>query len=312
MLDFLKQTFKEFSEDRCTTLAASLAYYTIFSLPPLLFILVTVVSFGLSVTTESEKAEQRAQEVIQQQAAGMLGNESASSMIESILENRKNDQGSWWKTGISIIGIIIGATGVVAALQDSLNRVWQVKADPKAGGGWLSIITKRLLSLSMILGLGFILLVSLVLTALLTGVSERLMGAIGIHAGLGQVINYVVQFLIILVVFAALFRFMPDAIIRWRDVLVGAFATAVLFMVGQLVLHWYLASSDPGQQLGSAAGSVAVVLIWIYYSALILLFGAEVTQVYAQRYGDGVKPEPHAVQFEEKITSKGDSSAQSA
>ena len=308
MLDFIKKTFSEFSEDRCTTLGASLAFYTIFSLPPLLFILVTIVSWGLSMTQAGD-AEQRAQEVIQQQASGIIGNESASSMIQTILENRKNDQGTWWKTAISIVGILIGATGVVAAIQDSLNRVWEVKADPKTGGGWWAIVIKRLLSLSMILGLGFILLVSLLLTAIFTTLGDKMLGAVGISAGVGQAVNYVMQFIIIVVVFGALFRFMPDAIIRWRDVFVGALVTAVLFMVGQFVLHWYLSSSDPSDQLGSAAGSLAVVLIWVYYSSLIFLYGAEVTQVYAQKYGEGVQPEPNAVHFEETIKRRGDATA---
>lgn len=309
MLDFIKKTFSEFSEDRCTTLGAALAYYTIFSLPPLLFILVTVMSWGLSATTSGDGAEQRAQEAIQQQVSGMLGNESATSVIQTILENRKNDQGSWWKTLISVVGILIGATGVVAAIQDSLNRVWGVKPDPKTGGGWWSIVVKRLLSLSMILGLGFILLVSLMLTAVLTTLGERALSTIGITAGVGQIVNYAVQFLVVVVVFGAIFKFMPDAVIRWRDILVGAVVTAVLFMVGQFALHWYLASSDPGQQLGSAAGSVAVVLIWVYYSALIFLLGAEITQVYAQRFGKGVQPEPNAVHFEETIKRRGEATA---
>lgn len=300
MIDFLKKTFSEFSADRCTTLAAALAYYTVFSLPPLLFLLVTVVSTSLSAFYESGQAEEKAQSVIVGQVSSMIGNEQATSAITTMMEQSQADGGNWWKSLISLAGIAFGATGVVAALQDSLNRVWSVKPDPEAGG-IKYFITKRLLSFGMILGLGFILLVSLLITAVLNGISGQLLSKIGIESIAGTIINYGVQFLMITVVFAAIYKFMPDAVIRWRDVFVGAVVTAILFLIGQFGLHWYLSASNPGEQLGSAAGSLAVVLVWIYYSAIIFLLGAEVTQVYADRYGSGVEPEDNAVKYEERV-----------
>lgn len=299
-MSFLKQVFSEFSSDRCTTLAAALAYYTVFALPPLLYLLLTILTFGLSLAYDSEQADQKAHSVIERQAAQLLGNQAASDEISHILENDKQSGGKWWKTLISFAGILIGATGVVAALQDSLNRVWGVKPDPETTG-IKDVIAKRLLSFAMILGLGFVLLVSLILSSLLSGAGEKIGSLIGIESIAATVINYVVQAAVILVVFAAIFRFMPDAEVHWRDVLVGAAVTTLLFLVGQYVMQLYFSYSDPGAQLGSAAASLAVILVWVYYSGLILLLGAEVTQVYAVQYGSGITPEEHAVQVVEEV-----------
>ncbi|MGV3485077.1 MAG: YihY/virulence factor BrkB family protein [Planctomycetaceae bacterium] len=299
-MSFLKQVFSEFSGDRCTTLAAALAYYTVFALPPLLYLLLTILTFGLSVAYDSEQADRKAHKVIERQAAQLLGNQAASEEISNILESDKQSGGKWWKTLISFAGILIGATGVVAALQDSLNRVWGVKPDPETTGV-KDVIAKRLLSFAMILGLGFVLLVSLILSSLLSGAGEKIGSLIGIESLVASVINYVVQAAVILVVFAAIFRFMPDAEVHWRDVLVGAAVTTLLFLVGQYVMQLYFSYSDPGAQLGSAAASLAVILVWVYYSGLILLLGAEVTQVYAVRYGSGITPEKHAVQVVEEV-----------
>lgn len=304
MIDFVKQTFAEFSKNRCTTLAAALAYYTIFSLPPLIFLLVGVLSFSLSAIYGSDAAEEKAEVVVQQQVEQMVGNAEAGETINEILDNRQQESGTWWKSLLSIVGILVGATGVVAALQDSLNRVWEVKPDPE-DSGIKDYLMKRVLSLGMIVGLGFILLVSLVLSAVLTSAGERIAAGIGIDASLASAINYVVQFLVSVVVFAAIFKFMPDAIVRWRDVIAGAFITAVLFLVGRLVLQLYLGNSEPGAQLGSAAASLAVLLVWVYYTSMIVLYGAEVTQVYATRYGEGIRPEAHAVRFSEVVRQKG-------
>ena len=198
----------------------------------------------------------------------------------------------------------MGATGVVAALQDSLNRVWEVKPDPE-DSGIKDYLMKRFLSLGMIIGLGFILLVSLVLTAVLTSAGEQIAAGIGIDASVASIINYAVQFLVTFIVFAAIFKFMPDAIVRWKDVLAGALITSILFLIGRVVLTVYLGNADPGGQLGSAAASLAVMLVWVYYTSMIVLYGAEVTQVYASRFGEGIRPESHAVRFKEVIGEKG-------
>lgn len=299
-MDFIKQTFSEFFKDRCSTLAAALAYYTIFALPPLLYLLLTLITFGLSVAYDSEQAEEKARGILERQAAQMLGNEAAAGEISAILENNQQSGGQWWKTLLSFAGILVGATGVVAALQDSLNRVWSVKLDPESSG-IMDTIMKRVLSFGMILGLGFLLLVSLMVSAVLNGIGDRLGSIIGMDDSIGHLVNYTVQVLVAFTIFAAIFRFMPDVEIGWRDVVVGAAVTTILFLVGRFALEFYLSKSDPGAQLGSAAASLAVILVWVYYSAMILLFGAEVTQVYASRMGGGIVPQANAVRVVESI-----------
>jgi len=299
-MNFLKTTFNEFLEDRCTTFAASLAYYTVFALPPLLFLLVTVVTFGMSAMYEQEAAKEKARQLVKNQAAQMIGNPDASQEIDRILQNIEAQGGTWWKTLLSIVGIVIGATGVVAAIQDSLNYVWNVRPDPDEGGVW-AFLSKRLLSLAMILGLGFLLLISLVVSALATSLGGQIEQLIGISGAAASVVDYAMQLLVPLVVFAAIYRYMPDVRMHWKDVLVGALVTTILFMIGRFALQFYLSKSNPGEQLGSAAASLAVILVWVYYSAAIFLFGAEFTQVFARRYGRGMEPEAGAVRVVEHL-----------
>lgn len=295
-MNFIKQTFAEFSKDRCTTLAAALAYYTAFALPPMLYLLLSILTFGLSVMYDSEDAEAKAEGILHSQASQMIGNQAASEEIATILENNKNAEGKWWKTLLSFAGIIVGATGVVAALQSALNQVWEVKPDPEETG-WTDMLGKRLLSFGMILGLGFLLLVSLVVSSVLQGFSEW----IGVSGLLGGVVNFSVQAVVVLIVFAGIFKYMPDAIVEWKDVLVGAALTTALFLAGRFLLQIYFMYSEPGAQLGAAAASLAVLLVWVYYTAVIVLLGAEATQTYAVRYGSGIRPERDAVRVVEKI-----------
>ncbi|PAY16204.1 hypothetical protein CKO51_27920 [Rhodopirellula sp. SM50] len=303
-MDFLKKTFADFSKDRCTTLAAALAYYTAFALPPLLYLLLTILTFGLSVMYDSEAAEQKAQSILQSQASEMIGNPTATEEIGTILENNENASGKWWKTLLSFAGIVVGATGVVAALQASLNQVWEVKPDPEQAG-WKDMISKRVLSLGMIIGLGFLLLVSLVISSVLQGFSEM----IGVSGTMGEVVNFVVQALVVFVMFAAIFKYMPDAVVRWKDVFVGAAITTALFLVGRFAMQIYFNYSEPGAQLGSAAASIAVLLVWVYYTAIIVLLGAEATQVYAVTYGSGIRPEADAVRVVETLKRPGEASS---
>lgn len=299
-LSFLKQTFAEFSEDNCTTLAASLAYYTAFALPPLLYLLLSVLTLGMSVMYEGEQAQAKAQGVLTSQAAQMLGNQAAAEQIDTIIENNNRATGKWWKTLLSFAGIVVGATGVVAALQSALNQVWEVQPDP-AKAAWKTLIFKRLLSFAMILGLGFLLLVSLVVSSVLAAVGDRVGGVIGMSDTVASAANFLVQGLVVLVIFAAIFKFMPDAEVRWQDVVVGAVVTTVLFMLGRYVLELYFSYSEPGAELGAAAASLAVLLVWVYYSAMIVLLGAEATQVYAVKYGNGIQPEAGAVRVVREI-----------
>ncbi|MDM4017220.1 YihY/virulence factor BrkB family protein [Roseiconus lacunae] len=297
-MNFIKTTFADFSKDRCTTLSAALAYYTIFALPPLLYLLVIVMTFGLSLAYETEQAEQQAQSLLQQQAAQMIGNQAATDEIASIIEGDRDTGGKWWKTLISFVAIVVGATGVVSAIQDALNRVWSVKPDPETSTV-KDFLLKRLLSLAMILGLGFLLIVSLVVSTVLSAIGDQLTTWIGTDDFAAQMINYIVQGFVTYILFAAIFKFMPDAEIRWRDVAVGAAITTVLFLLGRFGLQYYLSQSSPGAQLGSAAASLAVILVWVYYSSMIFLLGAEATQVYAVQYGGGIRPQEGAVRVVE-------------
>jgi len=295
-MGFLKQTCADFAEDRCTTLAAALAYYTAFALPPLLYLLLSILTFGLSVMYDSEAAESKAQGMLESQASQMIGNRAASDNISTILENNQNAGGKWWKTILSVGGIILGATGVVGALQAALNQVWEVKPDPKQTS-WKDMISKRVISFGMILGLGFLLMVSLVVTSILQGFSEM----VGVSGVMGGVINFSVQAVAVFVMFCGIYKYMPDAVVNWKDVFVGAAITTVLFLVGRFALQIYFSYSDPGAQLGAAASSIAVLLVWVYYTAVIALFGAEATQTYATKYGSGIKPEADAVRVVETI-----------
>lgn len=295
-MGFVKEVFAEFSKDKCTTLAAALAYYTAFALPPLLYLLLALLTFGLSVMYDSEQAEQTAKSALKSQVSQMIGNPQASDQIEQILESTQQEAGKWWKTLLSVAGIVIGATGVVAALQTSLNQVWGVKVDPERSG-LLDMVRKRLLSFTMILGLGFLLVVSLVATAVLNGFSEW----IGASGALGEVINFTVQAVVVFVMFAAIFKYMPDAEVKWKDVMRGTAITTVLFLTGRFALQVYFSYSQPAAHLGAAAASFAVLLVWVYYTAIIVLLGAEATQVYAVQFGSGIQPEPHAVRVVEKI-----------
>ncbi len=300
MMDFLKRIFAEFSKNQCSTLAAALAFYTAFALPPLLYLLLTILTFGMSVMYDTEQAGAKAESVLKNQAAQMIGNPSASDAIATILDNNHKDGGKWWKTLVSLAGIIAGATGVVAALQMSLNQVWEVQPDPEKSG-ILNTAMKRLLSFGMILSLGFLLLVSLVVSSILAGIGDQISDVIGFSGTIASLIEFSVQAVVVLLIFAAIFKFMPDVTVPWRDVFVGAIVTTVLFLVGRYAMQLYFSYSAPGAQLGSAAASLAVLLMWIYYTAMIVLLGAEVTQVYAVRYGAGIQPEDGAVRVVREV-----------
>jgi membrane protein len=299
-MDFLKQTFSEFSKDKCSTLAAALAYYTAFALPPLVYLLLTILTFGMSAIYDSEQAAERAQSLLTSQTAQMMGNPAVSKQIETIIETNEKSDGKWWKAIVSFVGILVGATGVVGALQAALNQVWQVKPDPNQTG-FVDIIGKRLMSFGMILGLGFLLLVSLIASSVLSGLGSQIGGLIGLSGLTATIINFAVQAIVVLVMFAAIFKFMPDAKVDWKDVIVGATLTTILFLAGRAGMQVYFSYSEPGAQLGAAAASLAVLLVWVYYTAMIVLLGAEATQVYAVRYGEGIRPESKAVRVVETV-----------
>lgn len=273
----LKATFHDWSEDKAPRLAAGLAYYTVFSLVPLLVLVIAVAGFVLG-----GDAHVRAQ--VLGQVRGMVGAQGAqmlSSAIDAFAAGRRG-------LAASIFGIatlIFGATGVFSQLQDALDTIWEVE-HPRTRGIW-NAIKDRLLSATMILGTAFLLLVSLVLSAVLAFVVERFGGALADAVVVGQVLNITVSLVVITLLFAAIFKILPHTAVAWRDVWSGALVTAVLFVAGKELLALYLGSARVATAFG-AAGSLGIILLWVYYSAQILFFGAEFTQVWARYRGSRV------------------------
>ena len=287
-LGLLKATFKDFGEDECTVRAAALAYFTIFALPPLLTLLLMVAGLVWDPAD--------VQRALETQFAGMIGQQGAQGIHTMIAQADKPGSGGAFATIASLAGLAFGATGVFLQLQGALNRAWEVKPDP-AQGGVKRFITKRLLSLGMVLGIGFLLAVSLALTAGISAVGGALGG--GIPEGAMHVVTFVVTFVVLAGLFAALLKLLPDARVEWRDALVGGTATALLFTIGKFAIGFYLGRSSPGDAFG-AAGALAVILVWTYYSGIIVLLGAEFTQQWAKQRGAGVVPKEGAVRVVER------------
>lgn len=281
----LKETFKEWQEDKSSRLAAALAYYTVFSLAPLLIIVIAIA--GAIFGEEAARGE------IVSQIQGLVGQEGAT-VIEEAIQNADQPQISSIASIFSIIFLLIGASGVFAQLQESLNEIWNVKAQPK--NGLAGLIRKRILSFSAVLGIGFLLLVSLVISAVLSGISNYFSDLIPGVDFLWQILNFVVSFGVITLLFALMYKFLPDVKIDWSDVWIGALITALLFTIGKFALGLYLGRGSFGSTYG-AAGSLVIILAWVYYSAQILFFGAEFTQVYARRYGSQIVPDEHAIRI---------------
>lgn len=277
MWPLLKRTYRDWTEDKASRLAAALAYYTAISLAPLLVLSVILLRF----------VTDNAQAVIERQM-GMLMGPTGQSMAKEMIEHAQTSGGGVLASIVSFLVLLWGASYVFAELQDSMNTIWEVKT--KQDVGWGVVIKKRFLSLAMVFGVAFLLLVSLVVSTVLSAVVTRI-------AGEGRVVGFLLDAVLTIgvatLLFAAIFRFLPDAKIAWKDVWVGAALTAVLFTVGKYLLTIYLTKGSTASAYG-AAGSLAAVLIWVYYSAWIMFFGAEFTQVYANRYGSRITPEDHA------------------
>ena len=284
MLELLKQTFKEWSEDKVPVLASSLAYYTIFSLAPLLIIVIGVLSLFFS--------QGQAQEQLVAQLQGLFGADVADT-ISTMISERSQEGGNVLATVVGFVILLVGATGVFVQLQNALNEIWEVEPDPEASGIW-HLVRVRLLSLGIVLVIGFLLLVSLVLSAALAALDGALRGVLPGAEWLWQILNIVLSLAVISAVFALMFKFVPDAQVRWRDVWIGGAVTGLLFVIGKFLIGLYLGNSGVASSYG-AAGSLIVLLLWVFYSAQIVLFGGEFTQVYAKRYGGGVLPDEHAV-----------------
>jgi membrane protein len=280
----LKKAFIGFIDDNAFKLSASLSYYTIFAIGPLLLIIISLA--GIFFGREAVQGK------IYGQIKGMVGSEAAIQ-IQSIIQNISQAQHGTIGAIIGIIVLVIGATGVFTEIQDSINYIWSVKAKPKKG--WLKFLTNRLISFSLVVSMGFILLVSLIINALIDVLSERLLRFFKDYTiYLFYVINLLIIFVIITGLFAVIFKVLPDAKIRWKEALVGAGFTALLFLLGKFLIGYYLGKSDMGITFGAAA-SIVIILSWVYYSSLILYFGAEFTKVYAIETGSGIVPNDTAV-----------------
>lgn len=277
MLQILKDAFKGFGRDECGTRAAALAYSTIFALPPLLILIVTVAGriWGAD----------HVQAAIETQFSGMIGPGAAKQIHDMVAHGEQSRGGGMVGTVLGIVGLVLGATGAFLALQDALNHAWEVKPDPSQGGV-RGFIMKRLLSLGMVLGIGFLVAVSLALSAAISAMT----GALGAGASsIAYAVDVVISLAVLTLLFASLFKFLPDGKIDWKDVWVGGLATAVLFAVGKFAIGLYLGHSKPGDSFG-AASAFAVILVWIYYAGMIVLFGAEFTQAWATAHGHAIVP----------------------
>ena len=282
-LEVLKQTFTDWIDDRAPRLGAALAYYATFSIAPLVVIVIAIagVWFG----------KQQAQEQIFSQLGGLVGAQGAQA-IGGMLEAAQKPHEGMIASVLAVITLIFGATGVFVQLQDALNTIWEVR--PKPGRGILGFIRHRTLSLAMVFAIGFLLLVSLILSAGLAAAGQWLSGAMPGGEGLWQFINAAISFVVIALLFTFMFKYLPDVKIAWRDVWIGGTITALLFTAGKFALGMYLGRSSVASAYG-AAGSLVILLLWVYYSAQIFLFGAEFTQVYANRFGAKLKPAENAM-----------------
>jgi membrane protein len=283
-LRLLKATFAEYNEDKVPLLAAALAYYTVFSLAPLLLIAIAIAG--------SVFGEEAAQGEIVGQIQGLIGQQGAEAVQVMLQNTQKPNSGGTIATVLSIVTLLFGATGVFGQLQDALNIIWEVQPDPKRG--IKNFIQTRVLSFAMVLVIGFLLLVSLVISAVLAGVGN-FFGSMfpGFVLG-GQILNVLISFGTITLLFASIYKFLPDVHVPWRNLWVGAAVTAFLFTIGKSLIGLYLGNSSVGSTYG-AAGSLVVILIWVFYSAQILLLGAEFTQVYSKFRGSPIQPAKHAV-----------------
>ena len=274
-LDLFKQTFKEFGEDKATRLGAALAYYTIFSIAPLILIAIAVA--GLVFGQEAAHKE------ISGQLGGLLGQQGAKG-LEEMIKNAGKPKTGTLATIIGAVTLFFGASGVFMQLKDALNTIWNVET--KKAGGIIGFIKDRFLSMAMVLGTGFLLLVSLIFDSVISAMGGYLDRVFPGGEAVLQAVQLLVSFVLVVVLFAAIFRFLPDMRPRaqWRDVWFGAVFTAVLFVLGKFGLSIYLGKAAIGSSYG-AAGSLVILLVWVYWSAQILFFGAEFTQVYARTHG---------------------------
>ena len=284
----LKAAFSGFMNDLALKYSASLAYYTIFSLGPLLLLIISLAGIFLG--------KDAIQGQLFKEINGFVGNDAAKQ-IQDMIKHLEMSGKSTISVIIGAVTLIIGATTVFGEIQESINIIWQVKAKPKKA--WLKLVKDRLLSGSLIVSLGFLLLVSLILNGALLAVSDKLKTFLpDVTVVFFNILNVVVSFIVITVLFGVIFKVLPDVKISWKDVRSGAVFTAILFMLGRLVIGIYVGMSANSSTYG-AAGALIAILLWVYYTAAILYFGAEFTKAYADFYGKRIQPADYAVHVEQ-------------
>ncbi len=280
----LKAAGNGFIDDNAFKLSASLSYYTVFALGPILIIIISLAGFFFG--------KEAVQGRLYMQMNGLVGKDAAIQIQDII----RNIQESELTTAGAIVGgivLFIGATGVFTEIQDSINYIWSVKAKPKKE--WIKFLFNRLLSFSLIVGLSFVLLVSLIINTVLDLLSERLIRLLSDYTYyLFYVINTAIVLIVITFLFTVIFKVLPDAKIKWKDAIAGAIFTAVLFLLGKFLINYYIGRANLGITYGTAA-SIIIILVWVYYSSMILYFGAEFTKMYALQAGSGIRPKDTAV-----------------
>jgi len=281
---YLKQVFTEFAEDNIFKYSASLAYYTVFSLAPVLIVIISIcgILFG----------KEAIQGHIYGQIKDLVGNDAAVQIQETV-KNIHLTGHNIYATIISIIVLLIGATGIFGEVQDSLNKIWGLRI--KTRKTWWKLIINRLLSFSLILCIGFVMMVSLLLNALVSAFGSFLARYFSeFSVILVQITDNVLMFVVTTFLFSLMFKVLPDAKIKWIDVLIGGLITSVFFTLGKLAIGYYLGSSNIATVYG-AAGSIMIIMVWVYYSSIILYLGAEFTKVYAKLYGGKIFPNEYAI-----------------
>lgn len=289
----LKKTFMAWREDKVPQLAASTAYYTAFSLAPLLLIIIGIAGLFFDSATVQTR--------VMLEIQGMLGEQAADS-ISSLLDSAQQSDQSLLGTIIGIITLLVGATGLMLILQDAVNFIWKVETK-KTSNSFMVLVLKRIFSLGLILTIGFLLLVSLAISTISTVFIDYISATLPTLGILLPVLNFFISFFIIFFLFAILFKFLPDVQLAWKDVLLSAALTALLFTIGKSLLGLYLGQRDFASAYG-VAGSFIVLLLWIYYSAQILFFGIEFTKVYAEAHHRVLVPRNYAVFIEQPDTQK--------
>jgi membrane protein len=285
-----KQTFSEWLEDKAPQLGAALAYYTVFSLAPLILVLLAII--GWIFQNDPAGAWKK----VTEQMSYFL-DKSAVDVVQNIAQQAAQPTKGLLATTVGILLALFGASGVFGQLQDALNTIWGVKAKP--GAGILGFLRLRFLSFAMVGGVCFLLLVSLTLQSVLRGFSHYVQAVLPGGIVIAMAVYWIFDLAVVILLFAIIFKFLPDAKIQWRDVWIGAIMTAILFAIGKWALGLYLGSGSAASAYG-AASSLITLLLWVYYSSQILLFGAEFTQVYACQAGRGVEPDEHAIRLETK------------